>query len=335
MRFINHHILKKHFLEIFYLLLFFLFFSMGCRGNKEKDLSLISLANAKVLKSGHKSIIKSSHKSVLLSKVVSSKSASNDTAVAKRVLVGTVKSNRKVVISPEAAGVIRKIYVKKGDYVKKRQILIRLNCKDYNMMVEQVKGQIAVAKAGIELAKIQSKNAAREYLRFSKLYQKHSIPTYQFDKVKIGKELAFSQVILAQKRLQVAFVGLRMARKRQRGCVTRAPFAGVVTHRLLDEGTIARMMPPSMVMVIEEIDPIVIEVSIGEMYIKELKKATLVKIVIPSLGKKPLYELSSDVLQKSLLPVINPYNRSATLRFSLSNKKRMLKSGMTAEVHIY
>ncbi|TNE51444.1 MAG: efflux RND transporter periplasmic adaptor subunit [Deltaproteobacteria bacterium] len=252
----------------------------------------------------------------------------------KRVLVGTVQSHRKVVVSPQIGGVIKKIYAKKGDYVKKNQRLLWIECQDYRNMTEQVKGQIAVAKASLQLAQTQAQNARRDYTRFLALRRKRSISAYQMDKLKAGRDLTAAQFVLAQKQLQVALIGLKVAMRRQRNCLTRAPFAGVVSNRMLDEGSVARAMPPSNVMVIEEIDPIVIEVPVGEMYLREFKQATSVSFVIPSLGKTSVVELSKRDLLNSLMPTINPYNRAATLRFSLPNKDRKLRPGMSAELHI-
>lgn len=252
----------------------------------------------------------------------------------RRVFVGSLQSNRKVMVSPEVGGTIRKIYVKKGDFVKKKQKLLWIDCRDYSLMVSQVRGQIAVAKAGLNLAKMQAKNAHNEYRRFRGLYRKRSIPGHQWDKIKMGKALANAQVVLAQKRLQVAKVGLAMSLKRRSGCSSRAPFAGVVSNRMMDEGAVARAMPPSMVMVIEEITPIILEVPIGEMYLRRLNQIDSIEVIVPSLGKTAVHTLTKKELMKGLMPTINPYNRSATLRLSLPNKDRKLKPGMSAELHL-
>ena len=252
----------------------------------------------------------------------------------KRVFVGSVLSNRKVVISPQVGGLIQKIYVSQGDFVKKHARLVWISCRDYTLMVMQVKSQIAVAQAGLFLAQTQKRNAQREYKRFRRLYRSRSLSAYKLDKIKMGLSMANAQESLARKQLQVAKVGLQIANKRRSNCMTKAPFAGIVTQRMMDEGGTVRAMPPSRVLVIEEITPIVIEVPIGEMYIKDLKQVTSFQVIAHALGSKPVYTLSGKKLRESLMPSINPHNRAATLRLKLPNVARKLKPGMSIELHV-
>lgn len=253
----------------------------------------------------------------------------------KRVFVGTVLSNRKVVVSPQIGGVIQRIYVAKGDYVKKNSRLVLISCRDYRLMEKQVESQIAVAQAGLKLAQTQKQNAQREFKRFRRLFRKRSLSAYQLDKIKMGLQIAKAQEALAARRIQVAKVGLRIAQRRRMNCVTRAPFSGIVTNRMMDEGGMARAMPPSHVLIIEEITPIIIEVPVGEMYLKDLQLANKALVFAPALGSKPLYTLKGKTLAKSLMPSINPYNRAATLRIKLANAEKVLKPGMSIELHVF
>lgn len=307
--------------------LFFFFVSLSCKTKPKDAVKKSARGEARQAAGSLKSSTKSKRP---LRERASSRALEN-----KRVFVGTVMSNRKVVISPQIGGMIQKIYVKKGDWVKKNARLVFIACRDYSLMEQQVQTQIAVAKAGLRLAVTQKQSAQREFKRFRRLYRKRSLSAYQMDKLKMALQLSKAQEVLARRRIQVAQVGLKIAQKRRRSCMTRAPFAGMVTQRMMDEGGIARAMPPSQVLLIEEVTPVVIEVPVGEMYLNDLRQATEARVIAPALGAKFLYKLTGSQLSKSLMPSINPYNRAATLRIKLANKSMVLKPGMSVELHVY
>ena len=223
----------------------------------------------------------------------------------------------------------------KGDYVKRRAPIMLVACQDYALMEAQVRSQVALAKAGLHLATTQRQYAERDFKRFSRLYREKTLSAYRLEKIRMGLALAGAQEALAQRRLQVAKVGLRMAKSRRSKCTTRAPFSGMVTNRMMDEGAMARSMPPSFVMVIEEITPIVIEVPIGEMYLKGLRHASRAVVLVPALGNRAVHRMTGKDLQAGLMPSINAHNRAATIRFKLPNRKRILKPGMTVELSIF
>lgn len=246
------------------------------------------------------------------------------------VVMGSIVPNRQIFITPEASGRIQTLHVKLGDYVAAGAPLVTLDPRNAALGVYQASAAVGVAKAGLQVATTGLTSATTEYRRYKKLYEEKTIPEATFDKVKTAYLMAQAQVNLAQQQLQATQAAAAMAYKGRQDVVTRAPFAGYVTRILMNEGDMVRSMPPSNVLMLADVTPVVVEVAVGELMLSRLPKpAQTVKLVIPGLGNRELRPTMGEVM-----PELNALTRSATLRIELPNPDRSLKLGLSVEIHL-
>ena len=109
-----------------------------------------------------------------------------------------------------------------GEVVKKNQILAELDCKQHNLLfnVEQAKHQQLSHQVAFQ---------ENELIRGNKLFKQSNIGEADLDLRKLNTQNAKTQLIAQQASLSIA--ELNVAR-----CHIKAPFAGVVTQRLSNEG---------------------------------------------------------------------------------------------------
>ncbi len=246
------------------------------------------------------------------------------------VIMGSLVANRQIMITPQAGGRIKKLHAKLGDFVKQGDPLVTLDPKDANLTMYRASASVGVAKAAVQVAQTALANAYNEYKRFKKLYENKTIPEATFTKIKTAWLMAKAQVNLAKQQLQLANSGAAAAYKNRKDTVTKAPYSGIVTRIMLNQGDMVRSMPPSHVMLFADVSPVIVEANVGELQLSKLPKAgARVKLVFPGLGNKVLRPKMGRIL-----PALNAVTRAATLRIELPNKDRSLNIGLSVEIHL-
>ena len=240
---------------------------------------------------------------------------------------GTVAPNRQTMISPKVPGTIVAIHGHAGDPIRKGQVLVELDKADFELQVRQARSAIAVARAGTGQARTARTSAKVQWDRFKRLKAKKSIAAAQFDEVDAGYKQAKAAVRTGQAQLAAARIGLEAA-ERQLGYTTiTAPFDGYIVKRLVDEGEVARAMPPTIVMVVVEAPPLFVVGAVGERDAARLEEGTTLRV---NAGAAPGQEIRAKVTQVNAM--VDPETRSVSVRALVLRGAEHLRVGMSAEV---
>ena len=212
---------------------------------------------------------------------------------------GSLDTDQNVVIYPELPGLLKNIYVKQGDKVKKGQIIAKISDNGLTDQLEQLKLQRNLAKTTFE--------------RQQKLWDQ-----------KIGSEIQYLQA-------ETNFKGLekKISQMRDQEGKTRilAPFDGTIDDVIADVGSnLAPGLTP--ILRIINIEQMKVSAEIPEIHIPYIKKNKNVKIYVPILDKQILGKISS------VGNFINPNNRSFSIEIKLLNKSNELKPNMTVSLEI-
>ena len=212
---------------------------------------------------------------------------------------GSLDTDQNVVIYPELPGLLKNIYVKQGDKVKKGQIIAKISDNGLTDQLEQLKLQRNLAKTTFE--------------RQKKLWDQ-----------KIGSEIQYLQA-------ETNFKGLekKISQMRDQEGKTRilAPFDGTIDDVIADIGSnLAPGLTP--IFRIINIEQMKVSAEIPEIHIPYIKKNKNVKIYVPILDKQILGKISS------VGNFINPNNRSFSIEIKLLNKSNELKPNMTVSLEI-
>lgn len=210
---------------------------------------------------------------------------------------GTIDTDQNLVLYPELPGLLKAIYVKEGQRVKKGTLLVRLSDGGMQDQLEQLRLQLELAKT--------------TYERQGKLWDQ-----------KIGSEIQYLQAKTAYKTLQKSVSQMQdQVAKTQ----IRAPFDGIVDHIIADKG--ANLAPGATpILRFVNLDRMQVAGEIPEKHLPNIQKNSQAKVDVPVLGKQWVSKVSL------VGNYINPNNRSFRVEIDLDNKEGNLKPNMTAQV---
>jgi membrane fusion protein, multidrug efflux system len=215
-------------------------------------------------------------------------------------LQGTVKTLQNVLIYPEMPGILKSISVRKGQQVKKNDLLAVLDDGGLAAQFEQAKSQLALAKTVFE--------------RQERLW-----------KQEIGSEIQYLQAKTNFESAQGAVSALEMQYNKS---VVRAPFDGLVDQVFKEPGVFVSPGPGAELFRIVNLDEVYVEVDVPEGHVATVKKGTKALVYLDALAT----EIEAEVSERS--NVINPSNRSFKIEVALSNKEGAIKPNLTATVQL-
>ena len=215
-------------------------------------------------------------------------------------LQGDVMTKQNVLVYPEMAGTLYKVYVKEGQKVAKGQLLAAIDDGGLSSQLTQLKTQAALAKTTYERQKrLWEQNIGSEiqYLQSKTQYETQESAVKQFE-----SQLAKSTI--------------------------RAPFSGIIDDVIKDQGTVVSPGPGSEVFRIVNLGDMYVEVEVPESHLPNVTPGKSVEIFFPVLGET----VATKVRQTGNF--INPGNRSFTVEIPVSNKDGRVKPNLTAVAKI-
>ncbi len=215
-------------------------------------------------------------------------------------LQGNVQTKQNVLIYPEMAGQIQRIYVKEGQRVVKGQVLARIDDGGISDQLAQLEGVEALAKTTFE--------------RQKRLWDQ-----------KIGSEIQYLQAKTNYESQQNSVKSLKRTLGKS---IIRAPFSGVIDDVIKEQGTVVAPGMGAEIFRIVNLAKMYIETDVPESYILSVKKGKKVEVTFPILGKT----INSKVRQAGSF--INPANRTFKVEVAVGNRDRSIKPNLTAKLKI-
>ena len=210
---------------------------------------------------------------------------------------GSVKTNKNILVYPESPGILKKLYVTKGEFVKKGKLIAELDNEILNSQLEQLK--------------IQSNLLKNIFDRKKRLWDK-----------KIGSEIDFLESKAKYLTSKEKIKELKASIKRTK---IYAQFSGNIDDIITKIGS---NVNPGITPIFRliNIDVVYIESEIPERHIQKINEQSEVKIYIPTLDES----IASKVSQVGNF--INPANRSFKIEVKFKNTNKVLKPNMTVKI---
>lgn len=215
-------------------------------------------------------------------------------------LQGDVMTKQNVLIYPEMAGTLQKVYVQKGQQVNKGQLLATIDDGGLGSQLEQLKTQAELAKTTFE--------------RQKRLWEQ-----------KIGSEIQYLQ---AKSNYEAQQNAVKQFQSQLGKSTIRAPFAGIIDDVIKDQGTVVSPGPGSEVFRIVNLSDMYIDVEVPETYLGSVTKGKEAQVYFPVLGDSAITKI------RQTGNFINPSNRSFNVEIPVPNKKGNIKPNLTAKVRI-
>jgi len=140
----------------------------------------------------------------------------------ERMLDGTVEAVHQATVSAQTAGRVTEITVDVNDYVPAGTVVMRLRS------TEQVAG-LSQAQAALKEAVARESEAQTRYERIHDMYARQVVAKATLDEATAARDAAVARLVAAR-------AGLDAAREGVSYTEIRAPYAGVVTQKLVQVG---------------------------------------------------------------------------------------------------
>jgi membrane fusion protein (multidrug efflux system) len=219
----------------------------------------------------------------------------------ERKLLGVLEAYRETDLGPLSPGRVKSLPVKIGDYVRKGQVVARMD----DMQLVATDAQFQQVKA--------------QYERSKSLYESNALPKAQFE--------AIEAQYTAMKR-QIASL--------QENTVISAPFPGVVTATAVEEGELysapmaAGPGQSKGLVHIMQLDPLKLDLDIDAQSVERIKRGMKVRLTVD--------QVPESIAVMGTVEWVNPQasaaSRTFKVRLIVPNPSRTLRPGFFAEAHI-
>jgi RND family efflux transporter MFP subunit len=227
---------------------------------------------------------------------------------------GTLFAHAEAQLAPNASGVIARIPVKEGDRVKKGQLLFQLDTRDAVLRKN-------AAQSALDAAKVNLKATQVEHDRTKALFDQDAVNRAQWEQMQARLEGA-------QVGVQQAQAALAMAQKAIADGSVRSPLDGVVTAKLKNEGEMATMMPPTIVVFVQDQDVLELRFRLPERSLASVKPGSSVKATFGAI------RATKTATIVRVQPTVDPRTRTIEVIAELPNADLALKPGLLAEVEL-
>ncbi|AEA34382.1 efflux RND transporter periplasmic adaptor subunit [Hippea maritima] len=133
-----------------------------------------------------------------------------------------LKAKRNVDIVARVSGTLIKKYYKEGEFVKKNQLLYKIEPDTYQAQYNE-------ALANVKIAQAQLYKAERDWKRYKKLFKEKAISQQKLDYVYASYQNALASLKLAKAKLKLAQINLNYTD-------VKAPISGFTSLKLVDVG---------------------------------------------------------------------------------------------------
>jgi RND family efflux transporter MFP subunit len=238
---------------------------------------------------------------------------------------GNVHARETAIVSAQVVGRIQQILVREGDSVRAGQTLVVLDDAALRASKDQAQAAVKSAQDEEAAAQTDARLAASTLDRYKQLQTEKSVSPQEMDEVSRRAEAAAA-------RLEAARAQTDAARAQESGARTMlgytrllAPFAGLVTARMVDPGTMAA--PGVPLLQVDQAGALQLDVTVDESAISAIHKGMKAQVEINGGNSTSLVGTVAEIV-----PAADPASHSFLVKIDLPSSSQF-RAGMygTAE----
>jgi len=218
---------------------------------------------------------------------------------------------RQSTVSAQIAGRIVDIRFDVGDFVKKGEVIVRIDERAAAQAVAATEAQVAEARAALT-------NARANYERSKQLLAQNFISPSALDKAEADYKAA-------QARVTALLAGAGQAATERSFATVVAPYSGVVSARHVELGEMAAPGKPLMT----GFDPSTLRAvaNVPQAQLDAIRALSKARVEVPSIGKW------IDVKNVTIVPSADPRTHTTPVRLELAGVVRGVYPGVYARAH--
>ena len=248
------------------------------------------------------------------------------------LFTGSLMARSRFIVAPKISGRLEKLYPNIGDTVQNGQLLAVLDDDEYRQQVDQVRAELAVARATLDESRMTLEIAKREFERTVALRKKKIASESELDaakaqynnqeaKLKVAKaQVAHKQAAMKAAQIRLSYARIRVTWEDENG-------ARVVGERFVDEG--AMLAPNTPIVSILDIHSITAVIHVIE---RDYSLVTIGKEADVSTDAFPGRVFRGRIAR--VAPLLKETSRQARVEIEIPNSEGLLKPGMFVRVKI-
>lgn len=250
---------------------------------------------------------------------------------------GEIEPKTKVEISAQVSARIIALPFRENDQVKQGDVLVRLDARDLQALLESAKAQLKSEEARYEGARAALENALSERTRRQRLAETGDISRAELDQFETEYRRAESAMRVAQHSIDIAKANILRAEKDLDNTTITTPFDGVITKLNAEVGELVVVgtlnNAGSVIMEVADLSVMLLKARIDEANIAHVKEGQKARVFVNAFPDRPVVGVVDHVgLKKEV-------DKDGTAFFLtdiiLENSENiLLRSGMTANADI-
>ena len=234
-----------------------------------------------------------------------------------------IEPNRSVKLSTAVEGVLSEVKVKRGDIVKRGDVVAVLQSGVERASVDLAKAR-ATLRAEIDARQARAKAAERKLRRARELLDQHFVSSEEVDDAETEYEVAKRNYQAAQENQKLAALDVVRAKAQLALRTTASPSDGIVVDTFLSGGEFAQGQP---ILEIASIDPLHVEV-IMPMSAYGKVEPGMTGIVMPEQPLTGEFEAKVAIVDR----IVDAASGTFGVRLLLENRSFSLPAGIECQV---
>ncbi len=244
-----------------------------------------------------------------------------------REFTGTVYPLYQFIIAPKVAGRITEVRKRIGDWVRKGEIVARIDDAEYQQAVLEAEANLKISQATLNETRSQFELARQERDRAQSLQEKGIASSAELDAALSQYSAQESRIKLAQAQVEQREAALNSAKIRLGYTLLFAAKKGFIGERFVDEGTL--LAPNAPVVSVIGIDTVLIRTTIIERVYGRIKVGQPTQVVVDAFPNKIF---TGHVYR--IAPMLQETSRMAQMEVEVLNDSLILKPGMFTRVSV-
>ncbi len=251
---------------------------------------------------------------------------------------GTLDAVTAVQVGSQVGGIIQElgengVRVDFNSFVKKGQVLLRINPDVINTQIEQSNATLVQRQADLEQRKVSVEDARVKLKRAQGLFAKNLSTQADLEAAQVAVKSAEASLRSSEASLVQAEANLNQQRVNLANTIIRSPIDGIIINRQVDVGQTvqASYQSPTLFIVAADLTKMKCTANIDESEVSKIRTGQDVKLRI---DVYPTETFSGKVIQVRLQPVVVQNVVTYGTVIDVPNDGYKLKPGMTANVSI-
>jgi RND family efflux transporter MFP subunit len=257
-----------------------------------------------------------------------------ETLIRRRAVTGEIRSRLQSAIASQVEGLLIELGVEEGDFVKKGQVIARLDAVRAQITVDRAQADVSFANALIDQRQEELNNAQRELGRIEQLDELGSAGVSQLDEAKTLVASRRAQLAQAEAQLATAHGDLAFAQRELEDMTIEAPFAGRVITKSSEIGQWVGI--GDEIVTVVSLDLLEARIDIPEDTYPAVNQAReehgQIELRLPALGLGAGQEVYGEVV--SILPNADSLSRLFPVRIAVDNTENTLRPGMSLTAYV-